>query len=66
MNDPFKEIEGTQDAILFLDYCAKFGYAGVGPNYCGQIAGVIRDLMLRLEEQALASERAEAARDGRP
>jgi hypothetical protein len=62
MNEQFKEIEGTQDALLFLDCCAKFGYAGVGPNYCGQIADVIRTLMRRLEDQAAAFERAEALR----
>jgi hypothetical protein len=49
-------IETPADALLFCDYLAKFGYAG--------IARVIRDLMFRLEQQALVKERAEAANGG--
>jgi hypothetical protein len=60
MGDPTRDIETPQDALLFLDYLAKFGHAIDTPNWYGQIAVVIRTLMRRLEEQAMAKEQAEA------
>lgn len=58
------DITGTQDALLFLDYCARFAYQGGGytPNYMGQIATVMRTLMRRLEDQAVILERMEASK----
>ncbi len=60
MADPTRDIETPQDALLFLDYLAKFGHGFDTPNWYGQIAVVIRTLMRRLEEQAMAKEQAEA------
>lgn len=56
-------IETPADALLFCDYLAKFGVGDYAPVYAG-IARVIRDLMFRLEQQALVKERAEAAKGG--
>jgi hypothetical protein len=60
MTEPTRNIETPQDALLFLDYLAKFGVMSDAPNWYGQIAVVIRTLMRRLEEQAMAKEQAEA------
>jgi hypothetical protein len=60
MTDPTRDIETPQDALLFLDYLAKFGNVADVPNWYGQIAVVIRTLMRRLEDQAMAKEQAEA------
>ena len=56
-------IETPSDALLFCDYIAKFGAGDAVPQFAG-IARVIRDLMFRLEQQALVNERAEAANGG--
>ena len=56
-------IETPADALLFCDYLAKFGVGDYVPVYAG-ISRVIRDLMFRLEQQALVKERAEAANGG--
>ena len=66
MTEPTRNIETTQDALLWLDYLAKFGhsYGGDAPNWYGQVAVVIRTLMRRLEEQAMAKEQAEARGKG--
>jgi hypothetical protein len=64
MSEPTRNIETPQDALLFLDYLAKFGVISDAPNWYGQIAVVIRTLMRRLEEQAMAKEQAEARGKG--
>jgi hypothetical protein len=64
MTEPTRNIETPQDALLFLDYLAKFGVISDAPNWYGQIAVVIRTLMRRLEEQAMAKEQAEARGKG--
>jgi hypothetical protein len=64
MTEPTRNIETPQDALLFLDYLAKFGVMSDAPNWYGQIAVVIRTLMRRLEEQAMAKEQAEARGKG--
>lgn len=56
-------IETPHDALLFCDYLARFGTGDTVHLYAG-IARVIRDLMHRLEQQALAAERAEATKGG--
>ncbi len=55
-------IETPQDALLFCDYLARFGTGDTVPMYAG-LARVIRELMRRLEQQALAAERAEASKE---
>ena len=60
MTEPTRDIQTPQEALLFLDYLAKFGVISDAPNWYGQIAVVIRTLMRRLEEQAMAKEQAEA------
>ena len=64
MTEPTRNVETPQDALLFLDYLAKFGVISDAPNWYGQIAVVIRTLMRRLEEQAMAKEQAEARGKG--
>jgi|LakMenEpi03Aug12_release.lakeMendotaPanAssembly.Ray.scaffolds.fasta_scaffold3501641_1 hypothetical protein len=64
MTEPTRNIETPQEALLFLDYLAKFGVISDAPNWYGQIAVVIRTLMRRLEEQAMAKEQAEARGKG--
>jgi hypothetical protein len=61
MTEPTRDIETPRDALLFL---AKFGVISDAPNWYGQIAVVIRTLMRRLEEQAMAKEQAEARGKG--
>lgn len=56
-----RPIETPQEALLFCDYLARFGTGDAVPMYAG-LACVIRDLMHRLEKQALAAERAEASK----
>lgn len=66
MTEPTRNIETTQDALLFLDYLAKFGVISDAPNWYGQVAVVIRTLMRRLEEQAMAMAKEQAeARGGK-
>lgn len=57
------QIETPADALLFCDYLAKFGVGDLVPVYAG-IARVIRDLTHRLEQQAMAAQRAEATKGG--
>jgi hypothetical protein len=64
MTEPTRDIQTPQEALLFLDYLAKFGVISDTPNWYGQIAVVIRTLMRRLEEQAMAKEQAEARGKG--
>jgi hypothetical protein len=64
MTEPTRDIQTPQEALLFLDYLAKFGVISDAPNWYGQIAVVIRTLMRRLEEQAMAKEQAEARGKG--
>jgi hypothetical protein len=64
MTEPTRNVETPQDALLFLDYLAKFGVISDAPNWYGQIAVVIRTLMRRLEDQAMAKEQAEARGKG--
>lgn len=54
-------IDTAQDALLFCDYLGKFGAYECKAHF-QNIAIVIRDLMRRLEDQAAAFERAEAAK----
>ena len=54
--------ETPQEALLFCDYLARFGTGDACALYAG-LARVIRDLMFRLEQQALVSERAEASKE---
>lgn len=56
-------IETPADALLFCDYLAKFGTGDYVPAFAG-ISRVIRELMHRLEQQAMAAERAEATKGG--
>jgi len=56
------QIESSSEALLFLDYMAKFS-DGDFSQACGGIAGVIRELMGRLERQAMHMERQEAGND---
>lgn len=59
MSQDLPEIDTPQDALLFCDYLAKFGTGDVSRYYAG-LSKVIRSLMRRLEEQAMAREQAEA------
>lgn len=59
MNKSQDDIVSPQDAILFCDYLAKFTNCDAS-RYYGQIASVIRELMLRLEQQAMKCEQMEA------
>ena len=56
------EIKTPADALLFCDYLAKFGTGDAVPLYRG-LADVIRELMRRLEDQAITLERSEASRE---
>jgi hypothetical protein len=56
-------VSTPQDALLMCDYMARFGYGDTQKNFAG-ISAVIRDLMRRLEEQAMRAEHAEAAKGG--
>lgn len=57
-----KPIETPRDALLYIDFFANFGGDEVLMRNMGGVAKVIRDLMRRVEEQALVNERAEAAK----
>jgi hypothetical protein len=63
MNDEVEPVQTAQEAILYCEFFARFGYGELANN-CSGIAKVIRDLMRRLEEQALHMERAEATKGG--
>lgn len=58
------EIKTPADALLFCDYLAKFGTGDTVPHFRG-LADVIRELMRRLEDQAIAMERAEASKESK-
>jgi len=62
MPDGNWKIDNPADALLFCDYLAKFGVGEFVQCHAG-IANVIRDLMHRVESQAMAMERSEAAKD---
>jgi hypothetical protein len=62
MKAPPENIENAADALLFCDYLGRFGGGDYAKYYRG-IADVIRDLMHRVESQAMAMERSEAAKD---
>jgi hypothetical protein len=62
MSDSQWHIDNAADALLFCDYLARFGSGEVVQCYAG-LASVIRDLMHRLEDQALKMERSEASKD---
>lgn len=56
-----KPISTPADALVFLDFFARFVDEPQTQAQYAQLAAVIRDLTRRLEDQALAQERAEAA-----
>lgn len=56
-----KPISTPADALVFLDFFARFVDEPQTQAQYAQLATVIRDLTRRLEDQALAQERAEAA-----
>ena len=59
IHDPIP-VSDVPSALLYLDFLVRFtADTDTNRNWAG-IAAVIRDLTLRLEEQALASERDEA------
>jgi hypothetical protein len=58
------EIKTPADALLFCDYLAKFGTGDAASLYKG-IGDVIRELTRRLEDQAIAMERAEASKESK-
>jgi hypothetical protein len=61
----FDPIKTPADAILYCDFLSRFA---TDPNLRDQmlgISGVIRDLVRRLQEQAVHLERAEASREAR-
>lgn len=58
------EIKTPADALLFCDYLAKFGTGDAALLYKG-IGDVIRELTRRLEDQAIAMERAEASKESK-
>lgn len=56
-------VQTPQEAILYCDFFARFGYGELAMN-CRGISQVIQDLMRRLESQALKMERLEAQKGG--
>lgn len=62
MKDNKWHIDNASEALLFCDYLARFGADDVSKSYEG-LANVIRDLMHRVERQALQIERDEARND---
>jgi len=63
MTEETDPVQTPQEAILYCEFFARFGY-GELRNNCSGIAKVIRDLMRRLEDQALQMERSEAQKGG--
>jgi len=63
MSKTVPHITTPQDALLFCDYFARF-CAGETAEAMGGVSRVIRDLMIRLEKQAMRTERAEAMKGG--
>lgn len=59
MSPPSQSIDTPHDALLFCDYLARFGSPDVAVYYVG-IAKVIREMMRKIENQAVLVERAEA------
>lgn len=55
-----QRIDTPADALLYLDYLARFCEEGECVSQMRGIAGVIRSLARRVEEQAMQIERAEA------
>ena len=55
-------IDNPRDALLYIDFMARFGFDPTVSAQMAGVASVIRGLMRRVEEQALANERAEAAK----
>ena len=65
MNKNIPRIESAADALVWLDYLARFsGDDGVGVS-CRGIAIVIRELLDRAERQAMRLERYEAASEAK-
>jgi hypothetical protein len=59
VSDP---IQTPADALLYLDCLARFGGQDDVAAKFREIAAVVRGLCLRLEEQAMRNERAEAGK----
>ena len=55
------DIQSASDALLWLDFMARFADGSLS-HACSGIAVVVRDLAGRLERQAMQMERDEAAR----
>jgi hypothetical protein len=52
-------VDDPSSALLYIDFMVRFGHdKDVVRNMAG-VSGVIRDLMRRLEEQAMRMEKAE-------
>ncbi len=62
--DRIGRIDTPQDALLFCDYLAKFAPdETIAKHYAG-LSRIIRDLMGRLERQAMQAEKSEARKGG--
>ena len=57
-----RQIDNPRDALLYIDFLARFGGDPQLMQSMSGVAKVIRELMRRVEDQALANERAEAAK----
>ena len=57
-----KQIDNPRDALLYIEFMARFGQDEQVVSQMWGVAAVIRGLMRRVEEQALVNERAEAAK----
>lgn len=58
----FDQIDNPRDALLYIDFMARFGTDANVTMQMQGVANVIRGLMRRVEDQALANERAEAGK----
>lgn len=57
-----RQIDNPRDALLYVEFFARFGQDKQLTKQMDGIAAVIRGLMRRVEEQALVNERAEASK----
>jgi hypothetical protein len=63
MTEETDPVQTPQEAILYCEFFARFGY-GELRLHCLGIAKVLRELTRRLEEQAMSMERSEAKKGG--
>lgn len=57
-------VSSAADALLYLDFMARYGDGQFGVN-CGLISQILREFMRRVETQAMRIEQCEAVIAGR-